>query len=354
MLKRLNAILLFFVMAVVLSACGNSGAPADGKSGKSKNNTIEASIAGASYVLLGDDDGASEDQSSAGTLAVDLKVKNVSESSILLSPGQDIKLYDGDEEVNFDGHAYSSKLDLDSSSSGSIGAGKSKTITVYFNVNKDKTYEIGLSPYTDNGKKSKELKLELDTKKYSKSFKTLQDPAKALKAYVETIYFGKDNPDYEKYTAADKETVQKEAQKAFKDVMEDIVDDLSDADAEKYYQSYKSAAAQKVKIETETEAVAKGRAVVKLNYTTIPTNDLYDKLGDYEDEYNDSLADYDTEKAEKYALSKFDTIVNAIEPEEAGNPLEIPMVLKDGKWSVYASDYNSKELSEIFGGGRVY
>lgn len=353
MFKKFSVMLFISAILVALAGCGNSKETA--VSASNKNKLIEASIADASFVLLGKDSGTDQNSSSKGILAVDLKVKNVSNDSINLLPMDDIKLYDGNEEVNVDHNLDSSDLGLDTSLGGSIGAGNTKTITVIYNIEKDKKYEIGLKPFiTGKGDDSEELKLALDPKKYIKSFETLQDPAKALKAYIEAIYLNKDNPDYEKYVIADKEAVQKDAQKAFKDTMKGVVDTISDTDAAKYYQSYQSVTAEKSKIVTTTMGNAKGKAVVKLDYTIVPLENLYDKVDGYKQEYNDNSGDYNSAKAEKYALSKFASIVNSIDAEECKDPVEIKMVQKDGKWELDSSDYYSNDLSKIFAGGRVY
>lgn len=229
-------------------------------------------------------------------------------------------------------------------------------MTVLVKVKKGKTYTLGIQPFTEkSGDDGEELKLALDTKKYSKSYDSLQDPAKALKAYIDTIYLNKDNADYEKYVSADKEAAQTQAYKTFKKAFSDnIADDISDADMKNYYEAYKSAAAEKAKLDAGAVAGYKEKAIVKLTYSTISMDDISEKVEEYADEYLDNSEDYDSDKAKKYALSKFDSIVSSVEPKEAGDPEEVSMVKKDGKWTIYQEDDYTSEVEEAFAGGEVY
>ncbi|WP_368044739.1 DUF5105 domain-containing protein [Heyndrickxia coagulans] len=317
---------------------------------------MEASITDASYALLKDDDADVSEDGEKDLLAVDLKIKNVSSDTVHISPYSNIKLYDGNEEVNIEDDIYSTRLDMGTSRGGSIGAGNTKKMTVLVKVKKGKTYTLGIQPFTEkSGDDSDELKLALDTKKYSKSYDSMQDPAKALKAYIDTIYLNKDNADYEKYVSENKEAVQTEAYKTFKKAFNDnITDDISDADMKKYYEAYKSAAAEKAKLDAEAVASYKNKAVVKLTYSTISMDDISEKVEKYADEYLDNSENYDSEKAKKYALSKFDSIVSSMEPKEAEDPAEVSMVKKDGKWTVWQENDYTNELEEAFAGGEVY
>ncbi len=58
------------------------------------------------------------------------------------------------------------------------GGKRNLRVTVLVKVKKGKTYTLGIQPFTEkSGDDGEELKLALDTKKYSKSYDSLQDPA---------------------------------------------------------------------------------------------------------------------------------------------------------------------------------
>lgn len=337
---------------MALAACSSTSE----KTGAGSSKIIDVSIDNASYVLAGKNDGVSEDkETKKGLLAVQLKVKNKTDSEVSISPYDDIKIYDGEKQLSPENDLNLSDLGIDYYETGNIGAEKVKDITVIVNVEKDKKYELGITPYTDSTDKAKEVKLTLDTKKYAASFDTLNDPAKALTAYIETIYMDKKNADYEKYVSADKAALQEEAKKAFKAEIQDTFMDLkiSDEEMDKQYINYKSSLSQKGKIKAQTVGNAEGKAVVLVEYSNIPLNNLYDLVDDYTEEYYQNTGSYDGD--EEYALSKFDVILDSIEAKDSKEKLEILMVKKDGKWTVDLSDdYVKEQLVETFAAGYGY
>ncbi|NMD72561.1 DUF5105 domain-containing protein [Bacillus sp. DNRA2] len=351
-MKKFGIFTLLITVIMALAACSSTSE----KTGASSSKIIEVSIDNASYVLAGKNDGVSEDkETKKGLLAVQLKVKNKTDSEVSISPYDDIKIYDGEKQLSPENDLSLSDLGIDYSETGTIGAEKVKDITVIVNVEKDKKYELGITPYTDSTDKAKEVKLVLDTKKYTASFNTLNDPAKALTAYIKTIYMDKESADYEKYVSADKAALQEEAKKAFKEEIQDTFMDLkiSDEEMDKQYINYKSSLSQKGKINAQTVGNAEGKAVVLVEYSNVPLNDLYDLVDDYREEYYQNTGNYDG--SEEYALSKFDVILDSIEAKDSKEKLEILMVKKDGKWTVDLSDdYVKGQLVDTFAAGYGY
>ncbi|RJS61222.1 DUF5105 domain-containing protein [Bacillus sp. PK3_68] len=354
MKKKISILALMFAIMLALAGCGGSDAKEASGGGAGESKVAEVTIEKAEYILAGDD-GESEGEET-GLLAVDLKVKNKSKSTINVSSYDGVYLYDGDEQLSPEKSVYARGIDLKDGGSSDIGAGKVKTIPFYFNVEKDKKYEIGVKPrLSEPGEEADEIMLGLDTKKYAESFDEIQDPAKALTAYIDVIYLGKDNSDYEKLVTADKEDVQETAKSKFKKQLDlSLPDMVTDADIDKYYSSYKTVLGEKAEVQTKTTAKAGDKAVVKLDYSTVSTDDLYDKLYNYQKEYRENTGGYDTEKEKQYALSKFDTVVQSLEVAKSQNGAEISMIKKDGKWTVNTSDHYSDYLVRAFAEGRAY
>ncbi|WP_052749698.1 DUF4352 domain-containing protein [Heyndrickxia coagulans] len=126
-MKKWHVLLVVLALVWGLAACGKSDKKAEAEGGSSnKNKLIEASITDASYALLKDDDADVSEDGEKDLLAVDLKIKNVSSDSVEISPYSNIKLYDGNEEVNIEDDIYSARLDMGTSRGGSIGAGNTK------------------------------------------------------------------------------------------------------------------------------------------------------------------------------------------------------------------------------------
>ncbi|OIK13439.1 DUF5105 domain-containing protein [Bacillus sp. MUM 13] len=354
MLKKWSITILFVALLLSLAACSGNGekAEADGKS-----DVIEAGIEGASYILPGKEDGISEGDQKSGILQVNLKIKNVSKSSIRLSSYDGVKFYDGDEQLKPKDSVANSNLDLSyDTSSGEIGPGKVQKVTYFFDVEKDKEYKIGLKPrLSDSMKEANEVLLKLNTKKYADSFDALQDPEKALIAYIDTIYLDKDNADYEKYVTADKAALQDEAQKTFRNEVKDGVgDSISDSEADKHYATFKSILAQKAKMKATTTGNANGKAIVKLDYSSVSLEDLYKEVYKYKSAFREKTGIYDTDKGDQYALSKLDLVLNSLDIESNRNPVDVKMVKKDGKWTIDRSDEFSDSLVDVFAKGYIY
>lgn len=351
-MKKIGVFLCSILLIVVLSACGGSD-----KTSKSKGEeALEVTIEEASYILTGVDDGeAMDEEAEGGLLLIDLNVKNVSDSSVSIFPDHDIQLYDEDTQID-PSPARNHQLDLGSDSSNNIGANKQKEMTVAFDVEKDKEYEINISPKpSDYDTELADIIVPIDTSEYNDSLAALQDPEKALKAYIETIYFDEDNSDYEKFVSADKSSIQDDAVKAFGESLERTVSgDVSDSDVEKYYESFKQASAENDEVEVAVKGNANGKAIVTLNYKALPFDDIIKKMRDYKDKYRDNNDGYDPEKEDEYALSKFDKVLNEIEAKKGTRELEVIMKEEDGKWIIDDSDMNMTErIMRVFAEGVV-
>lgn len=363
MIKKVSLVALLGASMLTLAACGDSETSSgseDGKKAKetatAKSEIADVKIKDVQYVLPGNEDSIDED---SALLQVKLKVKNTSKKNISLSSYNGIKLYSGEDQIEPYSDSISSDLEESSSSSsrGEIRPGRATEVPVLFEVDKGKKYELSVEPTSsDYDEKSKEMIFKIDTKKYEDSYDKLQDPSQALQAYIDTIYFDKDNADYEKFVSADKEAAKADAQKEFNNVLKDLLYKVkpTDADFAKYYNSYKQALAQKAKVQVQTIGNVGDKALVSLTYTSIPLRiDFTNALNKYETEYRRNVDPYNSEKAEAYALTKFDLILDSIEPVETRDAQKVLLSKKDGKWNVEKSEYG-KNLSEIFAHGSVY
>ncbi|KOO40382.1 DUF5105 domain-containing protein [Priestia koreensis] len=361
MIKKVSLVALLGASMLTLAACGDSETSSGSEGGKKKGETASAKseiadvkIDDVKYILTGNEESVDEE---SALLQVKLKVKNTSKKDISLSSYDGIKLYSGEDQIEPYSDSISSDLEESAPSRGDIRPGRATIVPVLFEVEKGKKYELSVEPTSsDYNQKSKEMTFKVDTKKYEDSYDKLQEPSKALQAYVETVYFDKDNADYEKYVSADKEAVKAEAQKEFNNLIKDTMYKVrpTEADFAKYYNSYKQILAQKGKVEAQTVGNVGDKAIVTLKYTSVPLRlDFINGLNNYQTEYRRNVDAYNSEKAEAYALSKFDTVLESIEPIEARDTLKVLLVKKDGKWTVEKSKYG-RNLSEIFAHGSVY
>lgn len=354
-MRRVWLLVCCCLFLIFLVACSKSSDKDAAGSGKSK--TIEASVEDASYILSGADDGESIDEDAeGGLLKIDLQIKNISDSSVDVYPEMHIQLYDGDNQID-PSKDRNPGLGMSVDTNNTIGSEKQKTVSVIFDVEKDKEYEINIDPMArDAEQKTEGVNVPLDTSEYNDSLETLQDPGKALEAYVETIYFDKDNADYDEFVSADKSGIQEDAVDQFTENLERslIYADISDKDAVKYYESFKEASAEKNEIETEVLGNVDGKALVKIKYTALSYEDITKGLRDYKEKYAKKNSDFNPEKEEEYALSKFDAIVDKMKPKKGRQELEVYMKREDGKWMIDDSEYEmSDRIMRIFAEGAV-
>ncbi|WP_080871859.1 DUF5105 domain-containing protein [Oceanobacillus timonensis] len=347
--KKYGIISLFLLLFLGLLGCSSDDSSSGGEKGD-----VAVEIENASYILA--DEGGTASNEDTGMLAVEFAVTNNNEYPITISPFDGVKLDDEGEQKNPQTDLINPKVDLESTFTGDIGAEKMAKITSIFYVEKDKAYEVRISPFSTNADADiEDVTVALDTAEYSDSFDTLQEPEEALLAYIDTIYLDQENDDYERLVSADKEALQDEAKNLFADKMESaFTNSVPEEEIDKNYETYKSLLTDEVEITAETIANANNKAIVNVDYSTLPL-DLYEPVSDYSDEYRENADDfdYDREAMEEYALSKFDKILNDIEPKSGRETLEILMVKEDGKWSVDTSDWNSERLAEAFSEGSL-
>ena len=358
-MKRLGILLCFGLLLVVLAACGSSKDD-DANASSTKGDSLEVSIEDASYILSGKDGGESiDEEADGGLLQIELLIKNTSDSSIDVFPEMHMQLYDEDDNQIDPNQDYHHALDLGSSSTNSsIGSGKQKTVSVLFNVEKDKEYEINIAPMpSDYETELEDIIVPLDTSEYSDTLDTLLDPGIALEAYIETIYFDKKNKNFEELVSADRKELQNEAKDKFGERLEmDLYSlDLSDKDVKKYYEGFKRANGDKAEIETEVIGNANGKAIVTLNYSAIPFDNISKGLKKYKDEQNEKNdLSYDPEEEAKYALSKFDKILKDASTKSGNQEIEVRMKQEDGTWAIDDSDFDSTEsIRRVFAEGSV-
>lgn len=345
MIRKYGIFLLFFILIAMLAAC-SSDESASGGSG----SDMDVQIEDASYILAGDS-GVSLNEDS-GLLSVTLAITNKSDQSIHVSPYDGIVLYDEGEQKSPETDIFDAKVDLGATDFGDIGPEKMKKVNVLFYVENGKEYEIGIKPMmNDPGAEPEEVTVPLNTADYAESFEALYDPEKALIAFVETIYFDQENPDYERLVSADKEALQEDAKELFEDQLNTIfLEGVPEEELDKFYETYKSLLRDKAEITAEIIANANDKAVIRFDYQTLPL-DVYDEARKYTQEYRENTGEWDSEAAEEYALSKFDHVLESIDPKSNRNELQVIMIQEDGKWKVDMSDYNGERLAEAFAAG---
>lgn len=352
MIKRFSLVIIFLFACLFLAACSTFESAT--KTEKKKGGALEVSIEKASYIWTEESGDFSEDAKEA-PLEVVLNIKNRSKSTLSITPRNAIFLYDGDNQLApID--IYGNYTGIGGDRTSDINPGKSTKMTFYFNVEKGKKYELGIKPMLmDPGKEPKEVVLTLDTNKYSDSYEKLAEPIQALSAFIDTVFLKKENKAYDKLVAMNQEAAIKEAKDYFKETLNlSMFKKLTEKDIDKAQEEYISLLNEKASYTISLVEFGNDKATVRVEYETIPLNDLYQGIFDYSDAYREKTGNYDTDKSYQYAFSKIDDIMGSISVKK-GTAIDMNLMAKDGKWEIdQAKDYPYESLFTTFGSGKIY
>lgn len=339
------SILGFFIL--FLTACGSEKESIDSTNAEEVDNTfIEASVEDGYYIIDSHDDEIASDENRE-LLVIEMDVKNVSEEEINFMHSQHIKLIDGDDEIDANTNVL---FDLDEERETDIKADETKKMIVVFPVEIEKEYEIAFSQSVEDFEPTT---IPLDTSNYADSLKALSDPAKALVAYIEEIYLGIDNADYKKLVEANKEKLQHEAEEAFyKKLDSSSIHGFPKEDSEEIYTMFRKKLAQEANVDVEVKGNMNGKATVDFTYDTLSLDNLRTLMSEFETEYHDNHEGYETEKANEYARSKIDSIIDRM--ETVSGEWYVQLIEKDGKWELDPSDFKSDGILSIFVEGYEY
>lgn len=347
-----KAFILSTLLLLLLAACSSKETSKDDQSAKS--DLLEVSIDHARYVWT-EGDGDYDKDVKEGTLEVTLSIKNISKSAVMVSPHDGIFLYDGDEQLNpVDAFGYD--VGIEGNSSGDVNPGKSTKMKFYFPVERGKEYKLAIKPFTKNlEEEPDEIVLTLDTQKYDKSFEKMEEPLMALSAIIDTVFLGKENENYESLVGMEKEDILKDAKDAFEDkVNPKRYGNKIDADIDELQQQYISVLEEKADYKVNLKEFGGNKALVSIDYETVPLNNLYSEIIDYSDKYKEETGKADLDESMQYAFANMGEIFDSISVK-SGMDITVTLTKKDGKWSIDKSDkYKYEQFISVFAAGEVW
>lgn len=356
MLKKLQ-IVAVVVMLGLLTACGATGKGTDAK-GETKNQTtksaksktMELAIENGFYV----EPKGGENEDGNEYIAFDLKFKNISKDKIyvadnsfyLFEKGEDTKI--SPTQMGYDEGFEMIGQDL--------ASGKSATGTVVFEIDSSKKYILAMSTISmdSSGKEHSDVELSVDLSKYETSKKELEDPKKALNAYIDVVFLQKENADYEKLVGNDVETdralVEKEFGKELKDYVMNKYKPSEEETKVAYTEFVKN---QNTRVETEITQVSNSgkKATLQVDFKGISRESVLDLVREARQKAIDEADDYDYEKGEKAAFAKLAEIYAIADVGEPRSAINMTLTKKEGKWMVdYKKDdsYENKQLIGAF------
>lgn len=343
-------LIIMIVAVLTLAACNNATKKNSGNA-TTKSKVAELTIKDGRYVepIGGDNEDGQE------YLALDLKVKNTSknkmfifdESFYLLEEGEDDKI----KPLQLD---YENKI-KGFSLAGDLSSEKSVSGTVVFAVEEGKKYNLAFnsSGYDDDGNSHDDVEMPLDLKKYEKTKKELDEPVKALQAYIDVVFLQKENDDYEKLVANDSKTEIEMVTKEYNNMMKDTFYSyrLTDDDLAKAFESYAGNQSEAIEVTLTSVGNIGDMAKVKVDFKGISAQAANDLISKLKDEYYNKNDDYNSEKEEQYAVSKLEEVYSTADVGEPRNDIFVIMSKKDGKWSIdFKKDdfYENKYLLRAF------
>lgn len=347
-MKRMNAMILLGILSLFVTACNPSEMTISKKSESTspEKEEVQITVDDAEYIIYKYDEDMADDNKDQ--LVIDLQIENNSEQNISMTPFDHMRLLDGDNELEPDTEA---QYELGEKRTTHIAANQTKQLKVVFYVETDQLYDIAIEhPFGDED--DDPLLVPLDTDEYVDSFEKLDEPAKALEAYVKAIYLDEEHPDFERLVAADKEQLQDEAEEIFyKKINRTSSYHFPEQDLIKNYRTYQSRLAEVAEIEAKVRKYIDGEVIVDFEYVTLSMDNFLPMMEQYEKEYNDQHG-FDPQKANKYAASHFMTMVDYLNPEQG--EWYVVMKEKDGKWLPDPEDYTSHGIIDAFVEGKAY
>lgn len=187
--KNIFYLLAFVVISLsILAGCQVSGG----------DNSVKIKLISGKYMTIGNNQ----------ELALKVEVDNTGYDKELTVEASDFSLVDNKGEKVI-GKSYYSSQDL---SSENISKNEKSEGYVYFEARENTKYTLKYE--YSKSKKIKVNDISINTSKYRDDTVTLK---KAAKAYVSTVFLGKDDSNYEKYIVGDKEDAKSDFRKSLKE-----------------------------------------------------------------------------------------------------------------------------------------
>ncbi|MGX7418052.1 DUF5105 domain-containing protein [Carnobacterium gallinarum] len=352
-MKKKNLLALIVLLVVVMSGCGGKAmSNKDKEVGTSKNKIAEISIENGTYVIPFTEDG---EGGSDTYIALDVKVKNIGKEQQYLSTDSFALFEKGEDQKITPDVGY--RTGIENFDGGKLSAGKNLNGTILFNIDSDKEYTLSYSPSSISEDSKNDIEVAIDLSKYEGTKKQLDEPKKALDAYIDVVLLNKENADYDKYVSTDSDVAKETVKKAFtKNFKNNTVYSYKPTDEEltTFFNKFQEIEAKRATYKTNVIGNVGKKALVEMTMKGLSNEAINEIFGEYKDEYIDQSDTYDSEKSEQYALTKYTEILEKSDLGEPRNDLKIVLTKKDDKWDVSLKsnmDGTNEYLLRAFIGG---
>lgn len=352
-MKKNVLLVLVALLAIVVAGCGgDTSSNKEKKAEVSKSKIAEMSIENGEYVIPFSEDG---EGGSDTYIAFDVKVKNTGKEQMYVTTDS-FSLFEKGEDGKISPDT-SYRTGIEDFEGGKLSSGKSLTVTVLFNIDSDKEYTLSYAPSSISEDSKNDVEVAVDLSKYEKTKKNLDEPKKALDAYIDVVLLNKENPDYDKYISTDSEVAKEAVKKAFtKNFKDYLVYNYKPTDEEltTFFKNFQEIEAKRATYETKVIGNVGKKAMVEVTMKGLSNEEISDIFSEYKEEYLDQSDEYDSEKAEQYALTKYTEVLEKADLGEPRNELKVVLTKKDDKWDVNLKsnmDGSNEYLLRAFIGG---
>lgn len=350
-MRKLGKVLVGFSVLLMISACSN-GKLGNNKKAASSNRIVSLKVNGASYIKP-EDEKADKDEA---FLAVDVEIKNKSKKTLNYDQSS-FALYDkNDEKVAL----TSTSINDDSFSmikKDHLNAGKKTHGYLIYEVKKNEKYELHFEPANREKDKEKDLVLKINTTQYKDE---LDNSKEAVKAFIDTIFMGKENKNYEKLVANNKETEDKAFYKFYIDKFgtEEMTYKPTDAEYKKVFQLVRNKFAQDSEIKYEIESCYPLKATILVRPTSLDDDSMMDETSKIAEKFLDQTdKDYNSKEdlyrdMQKYLVEHYEEIFKNTKMSESpsydeGYVVTLTRKKVGDKWKIDA-DYHTEKPDFVF------
>ncbi|MEG0254215.1 MAG: DUF5105 domain-containing protein [Vagococcus sp.] len=338
-MKKIKMLVVPMILAVVLTACSGS---------EQKNKVATIEVKDGSYVQL---DGSSDKE----TVELDVKLKNNSDNKFIVMEDSFYLVEKGNDEKIKEKDMTSGDLittDIYKSIiNGDLSPEKSLSGKIFFDIKKDTEYSLFFTSHSfeeKTGKSHDDVEIPLDLKKFEDSKKSLDEPIKALNAYIDEVLLNKENKDYEKLVENDKtkekELIKNAFSKEFTNFM--FSGNSSDEQINKLFEQYTKAQSSHFKVETELDTRLSDVAIINAKMTGINSESISAGILKVKTEYYDKTGDFDQEKENEYAVNNFEKVLKDAKVGHLTDT-KITLTKEKDKWKIAMDTdklYENKKL----------
>ncbi|MGQ4668979.1 DUF5105 domain-containing protein [Metabacillus halosaccharovorans] len=347
--KRISLVLSMLVVIMLAAACSSSTTSKEEKekeTGKNENASVEIKVDNAEYTLPSEYDNVTEDQL---VLKIDVEMTNKRKETIDIEPPS-FALYQGDTKATEgEPEDYKQKLEYTR-----LTEGKKIKGSLFYIVDKGEQYQLVYTPLAYGDKEEDPIEIEIDgaDEKLIKTADKLQDPAKALSAYLDILFYNVDNPRFEKLTGEKKDALLEEFDAAiiegFSSATYMSEDQLDQKVVVSLVNSMKSAFKEKVGATTITKTSNGKEAIVELKGKPLDVPSLQPILEQEMEKFITSNPNATEAEALNFVFEKMgNEFKNVTTAEEV--IVEIQMVKHgEDQWKIDPDDYRSEDIATPF------